>query len=243
MFESLVETFTSNPYLGVAIVFLICGLGFPLPEEIVLVAAGYVCFKGYADVPTMVATAAAAILAGDLLPFVAGRTFGSRLLRVWPLRALVTRERLAIFDRWFRRRGELVIFFARFVPGIRIVAYFTAGTMRMRWARFMLLDGSGIALGVPLFVWVGARFGHVIDEAVARVRQIEHGLVVLAVAAGAVLFIWWFLRRRSMRRALLEGPSEAFVGPSAPARDAPGSERSEGGATDGATPPDRPPAP
>lgn len=228
MFDSLVETFTSNPYLGVAIVFLICGLGFPLPEEIVLVAAGYVCFKGYADLPTMVATAAAAILAGDLIPFVAGRTFGSRLLRVWPFRALVTSERLAVFDRWFRRRGDLVIFFARFVPGLRIVAYFTAGTMRMRWARFVLLDGMGIAVGVPAFTWVGARFGHVIDEAVARVRQIEHGLGILAAAGVAAVLVWWFVRRRRRRRRLLEGPSEAFVGPSAqpapPAPPAPGGE-------------------
>lgn len=236
MFDSLVETFTANPYLGVGIVFLICGLGFPLPEEIVLVAAGYVCFKGYADLPAMVAAAAAAILAGDMIPYLGGRTFGSRLLRVWPLRALVTPARLAVFDRWFRRRGDLVIFFARFVPGIRIVAYFTAGTMRMPASRFVLLDGMGIAVSVSCFTWVGVRFGPVIDDAVARVRQVEHGLgIVAALAAAAAAMSWWLVRRRRRRRRLLEGPSETFVGPSSP----PVARPDRGAGAEGGPPPAR----
>ena len=36
MFDWLVETFTAHPYLAAAVVFLICGMGFPLPEELVL---------------------------------------------------------------------------------------------------------------------------------------------------------------------------------------------------------------
>ena len=42
MFDQIVAALNENPYLGVALVFLLCGLGFPLPEEIVLLAAGYV---------------------------------------------------------------------------------------------------------------------------------------------------------------------------------------------------------
>ena len=212
MFDWLVETFNDNPYLGVAAVFLICGLGFPLPEEIVLISAGYVCFKGLAELPYMVLTSVAAILVGDLVPFFLGRTFGSRLLRIRSLRMLVTKRRLAMLDRWFRKRGDLVIFFARFVTGLRIVAYFTAGTMKMPYLRFMTLDLIGIGLVVPVLVWVGARFGNIIDDAIEKVLQVERGLLIAAITGGLILVGWYWLRRR--RRQLVAGPSETFVGPS-----------------------------
>jgi membrane protein DedA with SNARE-associated domain len=229
MFDWLVETFTNYPYAGVAVVFLLCGLGLPLPEEIVLVSAGYVCFKGLANPYWMMAASAGAILLGDLLPYLGGRIFGAKLLRIRPLRMLVNKRRLAMFDRWFRRRGDLVIFFARFVAGLRVVAYFTAGTMRMSWRRFMALDLLGIALVAPLLVWVGARFGSIIDEAILLVQRVETGLLITALAGGCAVGLWWWLRHRARRRRLLEGPSETFVGPSIEAPDAPSDEAASTG--------------
>ena len=57
MFDWLVETFSAYPYAGVALVFLACGLGLPMPEEIVLLFAGYLCYQGLADTSTMMAVA------------------------------------------------------------------------------------------------------------------------------------------------------------------------------------------
>ncbi|MEM7200816.1 MAG: DedA family protein [Planctomycetota bacterium] len=218
MFEWLVETFTMYPYWGVAAVFFLCSVGFPLPEEIVLVSAGYVCFKDLAELVPMMLACSAAILTGDLLPFWLGRTFGSRLLRVRALRVLVNRRRLSQFDTWFRRRGDLVIFFARFVTGLRVVAYFTAGVMRMSYPRFIVLDLLGICLVVPIFTYVGYRFGSIIDDAILRVQQVERGiLIAVAIAAGLVLLFYW-LRRHG--RGQTATPKGTYVGPSIPRTDA-----------------------
>jgi len=212
MIDWLLEFFTGYPYLGVAVVFLACGLGLPLPEEIVLITSGYVCFKGFAALPVMMAVCGGAILAGDLIPFFLGHTFGSKLLRLRPLRVFVTKHRLMRFDRWFRNRGDLVIFIARFVAGLRTVAYFTAGTMRMSYVRFALLDGLGIAIVVPLFVFVGYRAGNYIDEAITWVKAAERGILLAIGALVFLLLVWRWVRRR--RRAPLDGPAETFVGPS-----------------------------
>ncbi|MBL8756675.1 MAG: DedA family protein, partial [Planctomycetes bacterium] len=84
MFDQLVAIIQAYPYLSVGVVFLLCGLGLPLPEEIVLLAAGYVCSKSAAtaNLPTMMAACGGAILLGDLVPAVLGRVFGVRLLRL-----------------------------------------------------------------------------------------------------------------------------------------------------------------
>ena len=216
MFDWLVSTFTEYPYLGVAVVFLVCGLGLPLPEELVLISAGYVCFKGFARPDLMMASCMGAILAGDLLPFFLGRIFGPRILRLRTMRLLLSRQRMAMFDRWFRRRGDLVIFFARFVAGIRMVAYFTAGTMKMPYHRFLILDLTGIALIAPLLVYVGYSFGNVIDDAITKVQKVEQTLLITAGIAAVLVVGWWYLRKRRKAKELIEGPAETFVGPSQP---------------------------
>lgn len=213
MFDWLVDTFTQNPYLGVGVVFVLCGLGLPLPEEVVLVTAGYVSFKGFADPVWMGATCAGAILFGDVVPFLLGRLFGPRLLRLRPLRMIVNRRRLAKFDVWFRRRGDLVVFFARFVPGLRVVAFFTAGTMRMRPWRFLLLDGAGVLIVCPPLVWIGYRFGATIDEAVRRVQEVERGLLWGVLASGLAFLAVRWLRRRRRARELARVPTDTYVSP------------------------------
>lgn len=221
MFESLVETFSAYPYLGVALVFAVCAVGLPLPEELVLIAAGYVCakFPETAKVEWMMFWSAASLISFDCVPYLLGRIFGARLLRIRWLRVVVTRRRLADFDRWFRRRGDLVIFFARFLAGIRTIAFFTAGVMKMPLQRFLMLDGLGIAIIVPLMVWLGHRGAGVIDEVIVRVQAVERGLLLLLVGAGAVVLALWLWRRRKHRLAAKGGPTETFVEPQLPVQN------------------------
>jgi membrane protein DedA with SNARE-associated domain len=223
MFDQIVTAMTEYPYLVVAVVFLLCGLGLPLPEEIVLLASGYFCAKypDKADLPSMMAVCATAILIGDLVPFVLGRVFGARLLRLRWMRYLVTKQRLASFDRWFRRRGDMVIIIARFLAGLRVVAFFTAGTMKMPWRRFLFLDGLGIALMVPLLTWLGFRGASFIKTMIQTVQEVERGLLWGALGVGALGALWWWLWRRKRRLAQARGPTEAFVQPKVPVMDPP----------------------
>jgi membrane protein DedA with SNARE-associated domain len=213
MFEQLVLAIESYPYLGVALVFLLCGLGLPLPEEIVLLAAGYLCAKLQLTLPLMMAWCAGAILLGDLIPYLLGRVFGVRLLRLRWLRHVITKQRLASFDRWFRRRGDWVILIARFIPGIRVVAFFTGGTMKMSWRRFLLLDGLGIVLIVPLLIWLGHRSANFIDRMIATVVKVERGILFGALGAAALGGLWYWLWRRRQRRNRGSGLTETFVQP------------------------------
>lgn len=216
MFEQIVNAMTEYPYLVVGVLLVVCGLGLPLPEEIVLLATGYFCakFPDRAEPAWMMLCCGAAILVGDVIPFLAGRTFGTRLLRLRWLRYVVTRKRLMDFDRWFRRRGDLVIVIARFLAGIRVVAFFTAGTMKMPWRRFLLLDGMGIALLVPLLIWGGFRSAGVIDELIDTVQSVERGILWAVIGGGALVVLWYWLWRR--RRHGQQRPTEAFVQPQQP---------------------------
>lgn len=223
MFDQVVQAIEAYPYVGVALVFLLCGLGLPLPEELVLLSAGYICakFPDKASLPPMIAWCAGAILVGDLVPFLLGRIFGVRLLRLRWLRYFVSKQRLARFDKWFRRRGDLVIVISRFLAGLRVVAFFTAGAMKMRWLRFLLLDGIGIVLMVPLLTWIGFRSAGFIEEAIATVQKVERGLLWGTIAGALLVGAWLWLWRRGRQRARRLLLKETFVRPQLPVQEAP----------------------
>jgi membrane protein DedA with SNARE-associated domain len=245
MFDHIVATLTEYPYLGVALVFLLCGVGFPLPEELGLLAAGYVCakFPEHASLPWMMMVCAGSILAGDLLPFVLGRVFGVRLLRLRWLRYFVTKQRLAVFDRWFRRRGDMVIFIARFLAGLRVVAFFTAGTMKMPWRRFLLLDGLGIAVLVPTLTMLGFHGAGVIEHVIGVIQKVERGILWGSVGGLVVLALWIWLWRRQRHRLAQRRPGEAFIEPRRPVEEdeAPAAPANQAPA-EPAPPPAAPPA-
>jgi membrane protein DedA with SNARE-associated domain len=221
MWDQLVDTIIANPYLAVAVLFVLCGLGFPLPEEIVLLAAGYVCheFPERVELPLMMLWCGGAILVGDGIPYVLGRVFGVRLLRVRWLRLVVTKQRLANFDRWFRRRGDWVILIARFIPGLRVVAFFTAGTMKMSWQRFVCLDGLGILLIVPLLTWLGFHSAEFIGSMITTVQKVERGILWTALGGGVVLALWFWWWRRRRQRPKPPRPTETFVQPTVPVQE------------------------
>ncbi len=217
----LIQMITDYPYIGVAAVFLLCGLGLPLPEEIVLLIAGYVCaqYPEHAQLLPMMGWCGGAILVGDMIPFLLGRIFGVRLLRLRWLRYFITKQRLANFDRWFRRRGDMVIVISRFLAGLRMVAFFTAGAMKMRWSRFLLLDGIGIVLMVPLLTWLGYSSAGIIEEVIQKVEKVERGLlwgtIISAVLVGISLW-WWRRRRQQQSRSEM---TETFIQPKKPVHD------------------------
>ena len=233
MFDWLLETFNAHPYMGVAVVFLFCGSGLPLPEEIVLVAAGFVCFTSPegAKIMPMMGACALGILAGDMIPYLLGRTFGTHVLRLRYLRIWMTRRRLANFDRWFRRRGDLVIFIARFLTGIRMVAFFTAGTMKMPWQRFLLLNGLGIVVLVPPLVLVGYTGGEYIEQAIASIRRIETGFLIASGLGLTGVGVWYWLRQRRRLKLALGSPADTYVEPTIEPVDPPPDDLDSQGST------------
>ena len=241
--DSLLHFLEQYPYPGLILFMILCGLGLPVPEEITLAFAGYISYAGKADVWWAAVACGIGILAGDLLPFTLGRLFGPRILRIRAVRAFVTRRRLSSFDKWFQRQGYKALIAARFLPGMRTAAFFTAGALKLSLFRFMLIDGLGILVVTPTFVFLGYHFGSEIDQLIKFIGRAERAVLWTGVAAVALLFVLWQVRAR--RRGLAQKqkePTETYVEPSIPA-GARGPTDPEPPAMDATEPALPPPAP
>jgi LPXTG-motif cell wall-anchored protein len=203
LLEQLVSIFARNGYLAVFIALMICGAGLPLPEDITLVAGGVIAGLGYANVHAMFALTMFGVLLGDSGIFLLGHHYGDRMLK-WRLVArILTPARYAKVQEKFDRYGNRMLFFARFLPGMRTTIYVTAGTThRVSFLRFLLIDTLAALISVPIWVYLGYFGAHNHRWLVTWIHRGQASLwaiVGILLLTGALL--WWRRRRRAKKNS------------------------------------------
>src|SRR5512133_1750015 len=204
MLESLVELLGGHSlHVGYAFVFVVlvlCGFGLPMPEDVVLVTGGVLAWLA-SDLETatfgamladrgllvMVAVGLCGILAGDSVIFLAGRSFGARVADFRPLRRVITPEKLEKVEKLMRRRGNVVVVIARFLPGLRAPTYFTAGHARLPYWEFLLFDGAAAMVSAPLWVCLGFYFGSDIEAAAHQAQRFGHYILAAMTVVVVIL--------------------------------------------------------
>ena len=193
-------------YLGVFVLLLACGLGFPCPEEVALIGGGYAVYKqdgGWLEVALMVAVAMIGVLVGDVLLWLIGRRVGDHSERVPIIGRHLTKARMKRARRLFRRHGAKAVFFGRFLFGIRAVTFFIAGSMRVPLLTFVVMDMLAALISVPISVVLAWHFGAELELAAAWVKQ-GGRVILVGVAILAVMVAVRTWRRRHDLAALAE---------------------------------------
>jgi membrane protein DedA with SNARE-associated domain len=196
LLERLITIFAENGYVGVFLALLLCGAGIPIPEDITLVAGGVIAGLGYANVHIMAGVTMAGVLIGDAGMFLLGHHFGVHMLQWRPIALLMPPRRYAKMQEKFERFGNRMLFFARFLPGMRTAVYITAGaTHRVTFARFMLIDGMAALVSVPFWVYLGY-FGANRREWLSMwIHRGQGSLWALGGVLVAGMLAWWWYRR------------------------------------------------
>jgi membrane protein DedA with SNARE-associated domain len=207
-------------------VLVLCGFGFPMPEDVILVTGGVLAWLASPldsvsprdllhdrGLHEMVLVGLAGILAGDSVIYWMGRRLGARVAEFRLLRRLVPPEKLEHVEKLLRRRGNVVVVIARYLPGLRAPTYFTVGHSRLPYWEFLIFDGLAALVSAPLWVCLGFYFGDDIERAAREASRFGHYIL------GGVLVLVVLLVVRSVhrRRATRAGRTPA-TGPEAPER-------------------------
>lgn len=177
--------------IGLLLLLLVGGLGFPIPEDATLVASGMLAHTGAAPLAAVVAVGIVGVCAADWTMFLLGRRYGAGLAAHPRVARLVRREHLAAIEALVRRRGGWAVLLARFVLGTRMATFLSAGTFGMRPAVFALADTTGSTLFVTAAVTLGYTFALHAERLLADLGRAEHWLV----ATGLLAAIGWVVGR------------------------------------------------
>lgn len=189
-------------YLFVFGFLVLCGLGLPLPEDIILFAAGGAVYLGLSNLWTMIGVAYLGIIIGDTIIFWLGATLGRRLTNVSVFRRVLPESRLNDARAKFNKRGNSLIFMARFMPGLRAPTFFSAGMLHIPYRVFLFYDGIAALISVPVIIGVVYTFGDQLAYVVRVISKVEHGIIFIIASVILAVIAKWYIGRRRLKTQL-----------------------------------------
>jgi membrane protein DedA with SNARE-associated domain len=196
---SLSQVLRDLGYAGLALLMLAETVFPPIPSEAVLPLAGYLVERGDFNYVLVLLTSTAGSVLGAMLLYEAarhgGRPFAERFLRFAHLQP----EKLDEAERWFGRRGALIVLLGRCVPGMRSLVSLPAGLLRMPRLQYLGLTLLGSAIWNTVLVTIGYLLGSQWERVADVIGPISKPLVAVVVVGVGGWLLWHGLKARRTR--------------------------------------------
>ena len=195
-------------HYGLAFVFmnvLAEQAGLPVPAYPTMIIAGALLTRGEHALAALVLAGALAALTADTFWYMAGRRFGTRVLRTLCRISLSPDSCVRQTESIFERFGAASMIFAKFVPGFASVATALAGAMRLPYWKFVLFDLVGALLWVGVAVGLGYLFRDAVGEVLETLQSLgKWGLMLLAAALAAWIAAKWWKRAMFIKQLRMD---------------------------------------
>lgn len=197
-----------QPYFeryGYPILFLtvfIESFGIPAPGQTFLVTAALLAATGKFSLWGVLATAFLAAVIGDSLGYLLGAHFGRRLLLRFGHHVGLDQHRLLKLSRQFDRHGAWFVTIARMFDVLRQINGILAGSMKMRYYRFLFFNALGAALWVSLWGFGAFYLGRGLRRWLSHAGSVAMPIVLAVLGVALVVLVWWIVHhRRKLHRA------------------------------------------
>jgi membrane protein DedA with SNARE-associated domain len=194
-------------YAGIALLMGIESACIPLPSELIMPYAGalslpdanaalsaqyHMALPSFNLLFAAIAGAVGCNLGSELAYWV-GAKGGRPAIERYGRYLLLSKHELEIADRWFAKRGEIIIFVARLLPVIRTFIAFPAGVSRMNRTRFHVYTFVGSLPWCYGLAYVGQRLGKELLDDKSPLKHFMHkfdAVIGAAIVLAAAYFVW-----------------------------------------------------
>jgi membrane protein DedA with SNARE-associated domain/rhodanese-related sulfurtransferase len=196
MQQNFVALFAESGVLLVVANVLLDQIGLPVPAMPTLILAGALAATSALSAIGLFSSAVIACLTADIVWYLAGRWYGSRVMRLLCRISISPDSCVSETQLRFERWGASALILAKFVPGLSVIAKPLAGATHMSVPRFLLYTVIGSALWVGAGLGIGMLLRPELEQLLPRVQHV--GTVVVAVVAALMLYIAykWYRRRQ-----------------------------------------------
>jgi membrane protein DedA with SNARE-associated domain len=184
------------PYLGLFLLLILGGIGFPFPEDTTLILCGFLISQDIIRPLPAFLNVYAGLLIADFFLYSMGRRYGRLIVTHRRFQRIVSPERLTFIEDKFRRRGVLVILLGRHIFGLRAQIFLTAGITRMDAGKFLLTDAFSALFTIALMVGAGYAGGYGMQVLERDLLRIKDFSIIAVIAMVSVYFLWRYLKFR-----------------------------------------------
>ncbi|MBC8163183.1 MAG: DedA family protein [Roseiflexaceae bacterium] len=193
-------------YVGIALLMLLECVFPPIPSELIVPLAGFATVRGEYSFFWVCFAATVGSVLGAVVLYYLGKLVGGQRLMGWAdkygMWLGVSSKDITRAIGWFDKRGMAVVFFCRFIPGIRSLISIPAGMAAMPMLPFLTLT----TIGSALWVIVLAYFGVLLGENYAVVGQYLDPISKFVLAAMVLGSVGWVVYRFVQQRRVATQP-------------------------------------
>jgi membrane protein DedA with SNARE-associated domain len=170
-----------------------------VPDETLLAFAGYLVFKGRLHLAPTMAVAFLGSVSGVTISFTLGRTAGTFVIERFGAYLHLTGERIERAHQWFEHLGKWSLMIGYFIPGIRHLTAFVAGSTKLEPLVFALYAYTGGLIWSATFIASGYFLG---EKRNVVAEEIRRHFVATACLAVLLLIAIWLAHRSSTIRTI-----------------------------------------
>ena len=188
--EEILKTVATLSYIGIFGISFLANIVVPVPEEVVVLAIGYVAGTGTINFWITLPVVIAGALLSDAIMFLLSRRnnpivrgfYDKFFSKIFPIR-----------QEFLEHHIEKVIFFSRFLVQLRFLGPFLAGQARVTWKKFLTYDIPALIIYVSILMWAGHYFENRLDRIFDGIDEVKN-IIILIFGIIILWFVGVFLK-------------------------------------------------
>lgn len=193
-------------YFGTFFLIMIENIFPPIPSELILTFSGFMTIETSMTIFGVIIAATIGSMLGAIILYYLGRILKKdnlikivtskygRLLRVKP-------NDIESANKWFETKGNLTVFFCRFIPIVRSLISIPAGMSEMPMIKFLSYTLVGSLIWNTALIYVGAFAGDKKDQILLLIDKASTIILITLIIAFVVFVIWFYKRKTSVKKA------------------------------------------
>ena len=205
MQEFILSMMDKFGYLGVFVLIAIENIFPPIPSEVILLFGGFMTTNTSLNVVFMIIAATLGSLLGAIVLYYIGKIFNKeRLKRIVSGKigkVLRLKEKdIDKADEWFDNKGNITVFFCRFVPIVRSLISIPAGMSEMPMLKFLIYTIVGSAIWNTVLIVLGNRVGENWESILGIFDRYSHIVVIVLIIIFVGFLIWFYKFRKNSKK-------------------------------------------
>jgi len=178
-------------YIGIFCLLILGGLGFPFPEDGVLIVSGLLIAHGVIKLAPALIIIYPSLLIADFILYSIGRKYGRMVVEHKRFSRIVSPATLSRLEEKFTQWGALTVFVGRHFIGFRAPIFLISGVMRISLTKFLIADGLSAIITISINLGIGYLGGNSIMILKRDITRIDYILILGLV----ILIAGWIILR------------------------------------------------
>jgi membrane protein DedA with SNARE-associated domain len=192
-------------YIGIFCLLILGGLGFPFPEDGILIISGLLISHGVIKLIPALFIIYPSLLIADFILYAIGRKYGRMVVEHKRFSKIVSPATLLRFEEKFTRWGALMVFMGRHFIGFRAPIFLISGVMRIPRLKFLIADGLSAIITIFINLGLGYLGGNTLMLLRNDITRVDYILIfILILLVSGWIILRYFRDRGKTKKQLQE---------------------------------------